>query len=39
MDDEIKARKTLENLVNKLMKGQKTLSTAIKDKDLEENHT
>ncbi|KAL4219928.1 Rho guanine nucleotide exchange factor 6 [Mactra antiquata] len=39
MDDEVKARKSLENLIKKLMKGQQTLSTAIKDKDIEENHT
>lgn len=39
LEDETKARKSLENLLKKFMKNQQAINTVNKDKDLEENHT
>jgi hypothetical protein len=36
LEEEKKARKSLENMIKKLMKGQ---TTTVSNKDVEENHT
>lgn len=39
LEDETKARKSLENLLKKFMKNQQAINTVNKDKEVEENHT
>ncbi|XP_053403397.1 rho guanine nucleotide exchange factor 6-like [Mercenaria mercenaria] len=39
LEDETKARKSLENLIKKFMKNQQSMNLVNKDKEMEENHT
>ena len=39
LEDETKARKSLENQIKKFMKSQQTMNIVNKDKEMEENHT